>query len=144
VKAKFWRTREFERLAQEWERHLSESGFRDAEMTVKGDRILREPANNAVRRRSQVVREAGAEYFALLAEKFAQETDFADESDRLIMEATVNGWTIKEISQYLSQYGLKKANRDTIRYIRRRYEMRWRIRHWEPWQMISRKVPIRS
>ncbi len=87
--------------------------------------------------------ESKRRYFELIAQFFSDERWFEDDSDRLIMQRTSEGWTIAEISKELRSLGKFKFNRDTIRYIRRRYENKWGVRHWKPEQMVSRKVPTR-
>lgn len=138
---KFWKTSNFKVLAQEWETRLKESGFVDAEKTLGADRILKKSANYAFRRAetTDIIRETKLAYFLALARHITNERHFSDKSDRFIMEKTAEGWTIKEISFAMQSLGLRKSNRDTIRYIRRRYEHRWRMREWTPQQMVSRK-----
>lgn len=140
-----WRSKEFEALQKEWDERLKETGFEDIEKNIGGERVLKQSSDYAYRRKehTQVYRENKLSYFMLLAEFLAKERNFDDESDRLIMMRTSDGWTIQEISQELKSLGKNKFNRDTIRYIRRRYENRWGIRAWKPEQMVSRKVPIK-
>ena len=71
------------------------------------------------------------------------ETEFEDEADRLIMEWTAEGREIKEISIELKKLGMRKSYRNTIRFVRRRYEDKWGIREWKPEEMVSRKTPRR-
>ena len=160
--AKFWRTNEFKNLQSEWEEKLKESGFEDAEKEVGGDRVLKQRADYAYRSSADATREAKEEYFQLLSSWVRIETQFDGEKffqlflplpgvdplelkrtlspDRLIMEMTAQGKNIQEISRELKRRGMEKHNRDTIRYIRRRYEDRWGIRRWTREQMVSRRV----
>lgn len=145
---KFWRTNQFETLKAEWEKKLKESGFEDAEADIGGERHLKQRASNPYAHRyrceEELPRESKLTYFLLIAQMCAREQDFKDTSDRLIMERTSEGWTITEISKELKKRALFKHNRDTIRYIRRRYEAKWGIRIWSREQMVSRRVRIRS
>lgn len=132
----------FKALQDEWYGKLKEIGFNDIEREYKGEIFLKEWASNAYRAgkvHSETVEEK-TEYYRLLSGQFSDEQAFEDDSDRLIMEKTCDGWTIAEISRELKERGWEKHNRDTIRYIRRRYETKWGIRQWPPEQMISRRV----
>lgn len=141
-------SREFRQLLGEWNKRLEQEGFQDAEKDVAGERVLRKSADYPFREAVEVIRETKLQYFTILSQKISEEREFDDEWDRLIMERTADGWSIREISDELK--GLKpddrertKHNRDTIRYVRRRYEHRWGIKVWLPHQMQSRKVPTR-
>jgi hypothetical protein len=138
---KVWRLSEFRDLKQEWEERLFYDGFVDIEVEKNGTRQLKKfadaPTHDAKMTPEQA--EIRADYFSKIEQFVAKETGFEDESDRLIMERTAAGCLIWEISKELREKNLKKSNRDTIRYIRRRYEMRWGIRHWRPEEMVSRK-----
>ena len=138
---KFYQSNDFKKLEEEWTQKLAENGFQDAEKKIAGERVLRQSADYAFRRKEhdQIYREAKLEYFSLLSAKMST-AKFEDQSDRLIMQRTADGKSISEISNELKSLGWKKHNRDTIRYIRRRYETRWGIRHWKPQDMVSRKV----
>lgn len=153
--AKFWTLSEFKNLKAEWDEKLKKSGFVDAEIEVNGFVKLRAHSayygrfGNVFRHvKNEETRQARTDYFLRLAQAF-QLAEFEDDLDRLIMERTVEGKTIKEISDEIKS--LKppgkertKHNRNTIRYIRRRYEKKWGIREWKAEQMVSRKAPIRS
>lgn len=134
---KFWNNKQFKDLANEWEKKLQESGFKDIEKKGK----LKQKANYAYRRSyiTEEMREAKRNYLSLINNHCGSETEFSDESDRFIMEKTGEGWTIREISSALKEKSLRKHNRDTIRYIRRRYENKWGIKNWTQSEMVSRK-----
>lgn len=141
-------SREFKQLLGEWNLKLEASGFKDAEKEVAGERVLRQSSDYAFRESVEVIRETKLQYFTILAQKIAEESQFSDEWDRRIMEMTAEGCSIKEISEELRTLKPEgrertKHNRDTIRYVRRRYEHRWGIKVWLPHQMQSRKVPTR-
>lgn len=132
---------------------MAESGFKDAECDTQvgevGERKLKRFGKFLMRSsaRSLRTKEFG-DYCRLLAEMVAQENEFEDSFDRLIMERTADGKSIAEISRELrgsmpEGRQRSKFNRDTIRYVRRRYENKWGIRIWKPEQMVSRKVRIR-
>ncbi len=139
--AKFWKSGEFKSLEKEWSQKLAEAGFEDAEKEIAGERKLKQAADYAYRRKehTETYRDAKLTYHSLLSQKL-HDARFDDESDKLIMERTAEGWTIQEISKELKHLKMIKHNRDTIRYIRRRYETRWGIRCWHPKDQVSRKV----
>lgn len=145
----FWKSKEFDRVRQEWEQRLKKSGFRDIEKEIKGERVLSQYSDYAYRRKeTELVRECKLAYFTLLAQHLSVETKFEDEWDQLIMERTAEGYSIKEISEELKSLVPEnrertKHNRDTIRYVRRRYEHRWGIKVWKPEEMQSRKARTR-
>lgn len=159
---KFWKSREFKNLQKEWEEKLKTSGLEDAEKEVGGERVLRQSADYAFRRKetTEIVRDAKQEYFSLLSEWLHKEKNFEGEikaqpvltglpcekvsSDRLIMERTAEGKSIQEISRELKALGMEKHNRDTIRYVRRRYENKWGIKCWKREDTVSRRVATPS
>lgn len=145
-----------EALKRQWEEKLKQSGFEDAEKEIGGERVLRQSADYAYRRKEQTpeIRAIKLSYFMLLAQRISEETEFEDKFDKLIMERTAEGLSATRIAEEVRaimwiEAGLpwqkKKrrgsANRKTIRMIRRRYETRWGIRIWTARQM--RKVPTR-
>lgn len=151
---KFWKSKEFEAKQKEWDRKLEESGFSDAEISKDGERFLKVRTSEIMQRGrlfnafTGISRESSEEYFRILSQKISQEAAFEDELDRLIMERTAEGKTIKEISNELKKMLIpgqtrNKHDRNTIRYIRRRYENKWGIRIWTPFQMMSRKPHTR-
>lgn len=143
--AKFWRTPDFQELNKQWNEKLKKSGFDDAEEEVGGEKLLKQRASYAYRRRetTAVQRQNKLEYFMLIAQFIEREKGFEDESDKLIMQRTAEGLSIREISEELQRLKKPKFNRDTIRYIRRRYEHRWGIRFWSKEAMVSRRVRTR-
>lgn len=149
--AKFWRSPQFVSLKEEWDKKLAATGFEDAEKEINGELALKrvslsEGKWGGVYRHAHGLKgiHEKADYFRVLSQKFLQEEQFDDDLDRLIMERTMEGKSIKEISDELK--GMlspgqtrSKHNRDTIRYIRRRYENKWGIRIWSQFNMQSRK-----
>lgn len=146
---KYWGSEDFLRLKAEWDQKLKDSGFSDIEKEVDGDLVLKKPSADdgkfagIFKFKAAVQIQGRAEYFYRLYQKYSQEQAFEDESDQLIMQRTMEGIAIQTISRELQKLGKRKFNRDTIRYIRRRYEHKWGIRIWTPEQMVSRKVRIR-
>jgi len=140
--AKFWKSKEFLEEKAKWDQKLKDSGFVDAEKELSGKSVLIAFSSDegCWKNKGLARREEREEYYTALYQCFIKETDFADESDRLIMERTAEGKSKREISDELKEKKQKKHNRDTITYIRRRYENKWGIRKWLPYQMVSRRV----
>jgi len=141
-----WRLSAFEDLKREWEQRLKDDGFQDIEVEKRGERHLKRyadaPVHDSKLEPEQVaLREA---YFDLLRDWCLKEMAFEDASDRIIMERTAAGAQIWEISKELRELGYRKSNRDTIRYVRRRYETKWGIRIWRQADMVSRKPKSKS
>ena len=148
--AKFWKSPEFKELKSEWDQKLAQDGFEDQEKEVNGELALKIPTSCIGRcggilrhHRNEIKRNAKITYYELLSKWMHIETDFEDESDRLIMEWTAEGREIKEISIELKRLGMRKSYRNTIRFVRRRYEDKWGIREWKPEEMVSRKIQRR-
>ena len=139
------RKRDEKELQKKWDRILAETGFEDIEKEIGGERVLKQSADYAFRRKehTEIYREAKLNYHCLISARL-HTTQFDDASDRLIMERTAEGRSIQEISAELKNLGWRKHNRDTIRYIRRRYETRWGIKSWKEEDCVSRKVLTQS
>lgn len=145
--SEFWKTKQFKDLKDIWEKKLESSGFLDAEKDIGDERHLKQTSIATYRNNSSYENEKDEkeDYFRILSQKFSEEQDFYDELDKKIMEMTVNGSSIREISDAL-RLDLKKDqrrskfNRVTIRFVRRRYENKWGMKVWKPTDMVSRKV----
>jgi hypothetical protein len=75
------------------------------------------------------------EYFRCMSQKALDEnTFFRNETDKHILIRYSEGAKIKVIMEELSKLGMNKA-RDSIRYIVRRYEMAWGLKHYSPKQL---------
>lgn len=147
---KFYKTKQFNELKQAWDKILENSGFVDIEKEKNGERVLKTCSMSIFYRRgpknieiTDLIKDHRQSYYQLLAEHVAKELAFEDESDRIIMQRTSEGYKISEISLELKALNKAKFNRDTIRYVRRRYENKWGIKNWKPEQMVSRK-PTKS
>lgn len=126
MKIKFWQTQAFKDLEQKWYGKLEEKGFKDEEKTIRGDRVLRQRASNSYRGASQVEREAKLRYYEIL-QCYAGREIFENSVDKLVMERRSNGIKIKDISEELRNKK-EKCHRETIRFIIRRYEIKWGLR----------------
>lgn len=131
--AEFWRTKSFKLLSYSWNQKLEVTGFKDAEIELKGDRALKQRATNSYRQASQLERESRLDYFLFLGH-LAQNTKFQCDLEKFVMLRHSEGATIKEIVEEISLRGISR-DRKTIRFIIRRWQMKWGIRSWTKRQM---------
>ena len=136
--AEFWRTKQFRVILKTWNQKLEKSGFSDAEIELKGDRSLKQKATNAYRQAPNLERESRLEYYCFVGH-LAQNAVFPNELEKIIMLKHSEGATIKEIVNELKKAGASRDRR-TIRFIIRRYQAKWGIRHWTPKQMDLKKT----
>lgn len=129
----FWKTKQFQALSKIWELKLKDSGFIDAESRY-GNIKTRE-AVSTYGKATPLERETRQEYFRILG-KLTNETKFKNELERLVMTLHSEGHTIKDIVERLHI----ARDRKTIRYIIRRWQMKWGIRTWTLGQMNLKKV----
>jgi hypothetical protein len=133
----FWRTRQFKVISQAWELKLEKSGFVDAEIEVKGDRVLKQRATNCYRQASQLDRESRLEYFTFLG-YLAHNTQFKSELEKIVMIRHSEGKTSKEILKELNKNGIIRC-RQNIEYIIRRWQNKWGVKSWSLKQMGLKK-----
>lgn len=138
--ALFWRTKNFKNTYKEWNRKLQLSGFKDIEAELKGDRVLRQRATNCYRQATQLERESRLEYFCFVGH-LVHTTIFESELEKDVMFKHSEGLTIKEIVDDIKHKGISR-DRKTIRYIIRRWQMKWGIRTWNLKQMNLKKSQI--
>lgn len=124
----FWRKKSFKILSRQWNKRLIESGFSDAEIEIKSDRILKQRATNSYRQATQLERESRLEYYCFLG-YLANNTEFPNELEKFVMLRHAEGATIREIVDELNCRGIIR-HRQTIRYVIRRWQTKWGIRTW--------------
>lgn len=139
----FWRTKRFKELSKEWNQKLIESGFVEIEFENKnGSRsLIRTRANRRFQRSDPISREAILNYFLAVSHRVNSES-FPSEVDSMVMIRHSEGATIKEIVDELALNGIRK-DRKIIRFIIRRYQMKWGIKDWSREPMIFRKIVIK-
>jgi len=135
----YWATEEFKELSKEWDQKLENSGFKDEETTIDGERVLKQQASNVYRQADVITKEAKLKYYQQLSSA-VQKDPPTDPIHKIIMTMTAEGATIKEIVKVLAKkkYRLRAhgaIDRHTVGFIRRRYEMKWGIKHWNPKQL---------
>ncbi len=135
--SKFFQTPEFKQLESEWYDLLKDSGFKDAEIVVGSEKVLIQNAPNVFFQANSVVIEAKLEYFVSLSKAVEEETDWDHPLEKIILSMKAEGAKISEISKELkSIYNPRcRGYRQTIRFIIRKYENRWKIRKWAAHQL---------
>lgn len=124
----FWRKKSFKILQREWNKKLVETGFVDAEIEIKSDRILKQRATNSYRQATQLERESRLEYYCFLG-YLAHNTVFPSELEKFVMIRHAEGASIREITDELTLRGIVR-HRQTIRHVIRRWQTKWGIRTW--------------
>jgi hypothetical protein len=132
----FWKTKQFKKLQEKWYKKLK--GFNDIESNEK----LKQNAPNCYRQADIVERNAKLNYYLLLGEKI-NENKFDCYEDKLIITRIAEGYQIKDISAELKKLK-KKCHRQTIRFIIRKYELRWGLKKWNQEQLKSRQMPYKK
>jgi hypothetical protein len=127
--------KEFKKLQRKWYRCLILEGFRDTEANEKDTEVTKPSLIRLYRDMEPVERIAKEDYFLLLSHAVNNEdTLFKNDADRYIMTRYSEGARIIEISEELTNLGMRRE-RKTIRFIIRRYEMAWHIRSYNHKQL---------
>jgi hypothetical protein len=125
---------DFKALQKEWYDRLARDGkFQDIEKTVGTAQVLIQRSSNSFRQAPEIVRQTKERYYDLLIRN-VNIHKFEKEIDRTIMTLLSEGTKIKEIVIRLMQTN-QARDRKTIRYIIRKYEFEWQIKHWLPNQL---------
>jgi hypothetical protein len=137
----FWRTKKFKELNEHWNGILKNSGFVDSEVETKGGMSLKQRSTNAYRQASSLERDSRLEYYLYVGHK-AQNTHFDNALEELILKMHAGGSLIKEIADEIKNRN-DSLDRRTIRFIIRRWQMRWGIRRWNHRQVGLKKKNTR-
>lgn len=130
---KFYQSREFKELADEWNERLEKEGLPDIEKQVGGRIVLIQNSPNVYRQMELTQRAAKEIYFQTLSQCI-HEARFDSEVDQAVMVLKSEGAKITEICLALAARGMRRYRR-TVRLIIRKYEDRWGIRNWKPEQL---------
>lgn len=122
---------EFKALQRHWYKLLEDSGFQDIEHFKNGHLVLKETIRDRLKHISFLKMKVQEEYYHLMTYKVLDEsTKFKSETDKYILTRYIDGVHINQIIEELMAKGLSK-NRDTIRFMIRRYELEWGINHYD-------------
>jgi hypothetical protein len=127
----FWNSPKFKKIKFEWYEILEKHGFKDIE---KSSQELKQNAPNSYRQSHPLIVENKLEYYLLLGHHIELEPNFDSDIDKFVMECFSEGLSNREIVDELIRIG-KKRHRETVRFIRRKYEHRWGICKWSDSQM---------
>ncbi len=112
---------EFQTLKQKWYQFLKETGFNDIE-----EKDTRQNSSRRYENLSPVYRESKAEYYSKMQQAL-EKAKFKKEIDRIIVTRYSEGAKIWEICDELRDMG-QSRDRNTVRWIIRKYEHAWKIR----------------
>lgn len=131
----YWKKPDFKALQQAWYQVLESEGFQDAEELIGDDMQLKLSHRN--RRRYYRNQDVSELYFCIVS-TMLHTTNFRNDVDRHVIEGHCQGKKAETICQELRERGTPRF-RHAIRFIVRRYELRWGLRNWTP-QQLGRKV----
>ncbi len=130
---------EFIKLQKEWYRKLEESGFKDIEKIQGEELILVQSASYCYKRTNPLSRSLKEEYFRWIAqEAHDKDTVYRNEVDRYILIRHAEGARVKAIVEELELNNMAR-DRQSVRFIIRRYEMEWGLRHYDHKQLHIKK-----
>jgi hypothetical protein len=133
MRKKFYQTKEFKALAEQWEKKLAQDGLADIEKCVGSQRMLKQNSANVYRQMEATRREAKEYYYQQLS-GCLYFSSFDSEVDRVVMSLKAEGANITEICRELLARGMSRYRR-TVRLIIRKYEHKWGIRTWKADQL---------
>lgn len=122
----YWKSREFKTLQDHWYKRLESEGFQDNEVRVGDFVVLKQRAARPYRDLGELSRETKECYYRILAQQ-VQEAEFRNDVDKLVLTWFADGMKIKKICEELERRGIGRC-RVAVRFIIRRYEMRWGMR----------------
>lgn len=130
---------EFRALQKLWYERLANAGFKDIEKQKGDDFTLIQSASHCYKGTDPYSRQAKEDYFAIMAKTVHDEsTYFRNAVDRFVLTRHVEGAKIKLIVKELKIMGISR-HRHSIRFIIRRYEMAWGLRHYNHQQLNIKK-----
>ncbi len=131
---------EFRALQITWYEKLSQSGFKDIEKFKGDELVLAQSASHCFGNLDALSSFLKASYFRLLAQLIYDETTvFRNEVDRHILIRYSEGMKIKYIVQELKMLKMPR-DRNSVRFIVRRYEMIWGIRNYTAKQLHKKSI----
>lgn len=130
---------EFLRLQQTWYQKLSDLGFNDIEKLQGDELVLSQTASYCYRNGDPFTRAMKEQYFRFMSQAvYDENTEFKNEVHRHIMIRHSEGAKIKTILKELHARGTAR-NRNSIRFIIRKYEVAWGLRSYNPSQLNVKK-----
>lgn len=130
----FWKSPNFKALRDIWYERLKDEGFQDAEKDTGGRMELKQRASAPYRHIKAPIDQATKEQYYIVVAQCVHETEFRNEVDRCILTLHASGWKVCKIIDHLEEMGITR-NRNTIRYLIRRFEAKWGIRSYNRKQL---------
>lgn len=130
---------EFKKLQLEWYEKLKAMGFKDAEESKDDGFVLAQSASYCFRNVDGLTKFLKEEYYRRMAqESLDSQTVYKNAAHKHILIRHSEGAKIKTIVQELIELGLPR-NRNSVRFIIRRYEMLWGFRNYNYKQLNKPK-----
>jgi hypothetical protein len=135
----YWKSEHFKALQKDWYKRLKESGFQDHEKFVNGEHELKElrPYKSDKCERdddsSNLKRSMKECYYILLGQCVAS-YNFKSEVHRVILTLHAEGMRAYLIVRELKSLGTPR-HRENVRYVIRKYEMKWGLRKYNKRQL---------
>lgn len=140
-KLKFFETDRFKKLQKHW---YDKARFKDLEKFEHGDLVLRvkdfKPNHDKRYYNNPHWYKSKEEYYYLCTQAFAKD-QIDDQRDHFILLWNSNGLKRTEIKQRLEEIG-HFVHRQTIRFVIRRFEVKWKIRSWSKQQLTSNRIRV--
>jgi hypothetical protein len=128
---------EFKKLKRKWYQKIQRKGFIDQEKEVGQNTYLVQSSEYPFRHHGELQREARLQYYLFISQFVATE-QWANSRDRIVMQSHAEGLKIKEILLKLERRGLL-CHRQTVRFIIRRFENKWKLRRWQKRELTSNR-----
>ncbi len=134
---KFYETDDFKEQQKKWYEIIKLMGFKDIEKTIGNEQKLLQYSKCG-----KLTDNEKLSYYQILTH-YVNTQLFDCEIEEIVMFMRADGIKIKDISEELKNRGLERYHRETIRYMIRKYEVRWGIKHYDRYQMsfTRRKQP---
>lgn len=118
------------RLQETWYKKLEDLGFKDIEKKKGDDWVLSEGSSRLYERLDPLSLKIREEYYEWLYRVVSSEqTIFRNDVDRFILCRHAEGIRIKQMVAELLSRGTPR-NRNSVRFIIRRYELAWGLKRW--------------
>lgn len=134
---KFWETKSFKAIRDEWYQNLEQNGFKDIEKVCGEELVLRQFSQHVFKNVNDLAKVQKESYFASLSHA-VHHAEFDSEVDKLVLTLYADGQKIKTICAELERIGESRC-RGAVRFMIRRYEHQWGMRKYTPKQ-LNRKI----
>lgn len=139
--SKWYKSREFKEIEEEWYKKLKDTGFQDIEYMKRGEQQLAQSCLNVYYQQNSISVDNKTSYFTAIRDKINEEP-WNNQLHKLILSFHAEGVSKVETVKILkSQFNIS-IHRQTVMFIVRRYVHKWGIRFFTKEQMYSfREIP---